>query len=354
MTEGGWVMGKLTFVMLISFFVFTNNAFADKIYLKSGKVLEGKLKENRNPMPWDDWCVGNNDIQVWNNGSGQCIPKSDIEKVEKKFKKPEGIALLANDNNWGEEGNGYKTQLILAGNEYAIGQPMTFHLVMKNIGTDIKWYDNQAISHNALIIKDTNGKEAYYKKGSFQTAGGERPIDTGEIIPLFENRNITNEYVIAKPGKYTIQFRGGNYGMSSDSTFPPSNTIEFEVKAGTSSQDNILISSLLETLPDKKWQLTPRWRRDDETPLGRNPVKGSSIEIVRYAKLKVDVVSMTLWQTDEPSEVSAQQKEGEKKVSEYLGHSPSGQYYYIHIPLKVEEYWPSVREDIIKALNLEK
>lgn len=34
--------------MVIVFSVFTNVALADKIHLKSGKILEGKLKENKN------------------------------------------------------------------------------------------------------------------------------------------------------------------------------------------------------------------------------------------------------------------------------------------------------------------
>ncbi len=305
-------------------------------------------------MSWDDWCIGADDIEFWHKDSGQCILKSDIEKVEKELKEPEGIALLAKDDHWGKEQTGYKTQLIPAGNEYIVGQPMLFHLVMKNAGTDIKWYDHQAISHNALQIKDANGNEAYYKQGSFQTAGSEQPIDTGEIVSLFENRNITREYVITKPGKYTIQFRGGNYGMSIDSTFPPSNIIEFEIRSKGPSQEDILISSLSAVLPKARWQLTPDWNHEDGTPLGRDPVKGFSIGIVRHAKLKVNVVSMTLWQTETPSDISRKQKEGENKVSEYLGYRSSDQYYYAYIPAQAQKYWPTVRSDIITALDLKK
>ena len=145
-------MRTIILVTLIGFLLCTNNTQADKIHLKSGKILEGKLKENKNSMPWDDWCTGENQVELWNNHSGQCLTKSDIDNIEKEYKKPEGIALLAKEDHWGEESNGYRTQLIPASDKYVVGQPMIFHLVLQNVSTMVKWYDDQGLAHPSFNI----------------------------------------------------------------------------------------------------------------------------------------------------------------------------------------------------------
>lgn len=348
-------MQKL-FLIITGFFLLTSNTYADKIYLKSGKVEEGKIRkievDSSDSMTSNIWCKGV--ILESDKGGGRCFSKNDIEKIEKTFKKPEGVALLAKDDKWGEEKYDYKTQLIQVNGEYVVGQSMQFHLVMKNVGEDIKWYDKQSIVHDALTIKDTNGDEVYCKIGSFQTMGGRRPIDTGEIVSLFENRNITNEYVIVKPGKYTIQFRDGIYGTSKDSNFPPSNIIEFEVKPGTPSQFDVFIASLKGIVPEKRWKLSQKWY-NHQSPLGRKPVESIELVFTRHpeSNLKVDLVFIQLWQTDEMAN-EVKQEETKGKMSEYLGKDSNGKYIYINVPENAEKFWPSARKDISLALKLEK
>lgn len=342
---------KAFLIILVIFLSLSNNAFADKIHLKSGQVKEGMLKVRKARISGDNWCTGEDEIEfVWSSLNSECLAKSDIVKVEKEFKEPKGIALLAKDDLWGDELNGYRTQLIPASSEYMVGYPMFFHLVMKNVSIDTKWYDSQGLGHDDLIIKDANGEKVYYKGMPFQTGGSGKPIDPEEIVTLFENRNIAAVYSIMEPGKYAIQFRKGNYGMSEDSTFPASNILEFEVKSGIPGEHDILISALSDILPDGGWQLLP----SQKMPPGVNPAKCVSIFIERQSKSKDDIVAIALWQTNEPSDALAQQKVGGSEVIEYLGHSSSGKHYYAYIPLRAEEYWPSVRNDIVKALDLQK
>ncbi len=206
--------------------------FADKIYLKSGEVVQGKLKKVEKLHAWDDdWCTGQDNIQLWEDLNGRCISESSIERLEKEFRPPEGVALLANDDNWGEPKYGYSTQLIPASKVYTRGEPMLFHLVLKNVSGSLKWYDSQGVRQNTLLIIGPDGKEVNYKRGQVMTAGAEQPIDTGEIVILFENRNIAKEYTITIPGHYTIKFREGDYGLSAESIFHASNIVEFEVTA---------------------------------------------------------------------------------------------------------------------------
>jgi hypothetical protein len=329
------------FIAMIS----QDKVLADKIYLKSGKILEGKLMD-ANKMDW----VDANDIIIWSEKSSPIVPRSDILRVEKEFKKPEGLALLAKDDNWGKPENGYVTQMIAQSDEYAVGKPMKFGLVLKNVSDSLKWYDHQAIKQNTLTIKSEYNNEPYYKVGPFQTAGGPHPIDKGEIITLFENLNITDEYVITKSGKYTIQFRGGNCGIGIDSNFPPSNIIEFEVKPGTPDERDLLISSLIKSFPAIRWHTATSHMNRRDTPSGRKNAEGISVWFLQSLPNTKGGVIVTLWQTKTPAEVNEQGTDS--PVSDYLGKNTSG-YFYITIPTEANVYWPKMKEDIIKALNIE-
>jgi hypothetical protein len=269
-------------------------------------------------------------------------------KDDKLGEPNNGLAKLAKDDKWGEPDNGFITQLIPQNEEYIVGKPMKFGLVLKNISNTAKSYDHQAITHNTLIIKNPENNEPYYKVGCFQTVGGPHPIDKGEIAILFEKRNITNEYVIIKPGQYTIQFRGGIYGMAPDSNFPPSNIIEFEVKPGTPDEHDLLISSLVGILPEKCWQAATVSRYN--APSGRKDAEGISIILIRNAHLISDVIIARLWKTKSPAEIVKQEKDA--KTSEYLGKNDKG-YFYIEIQPKALEYWPKMKEDIIKTLKID-
>jgi len=332
------------------------NALGDKIYLKSGEVVDGKMFEE-DPDPFarataSEFALKEGYVYIWNNHSMQQVLKTDIVNIEKQIKQPEGVALLAKPDLWGREKDGYQTQLIPVTEKFVVGQPMTFSLVMRNTISSLKMYDHQGIGHDSLLIKDPDGKEVYYKASSFQTVGAVKPIDAKEIVRLFEGRDVASEYVITRPGKYTIQFRQGNYGMSRDSTFPASNILKFEVQPGQAKPEDVLITRLMNIVPGHGWQISKGWQSDQlATPSGRNPMKGVNVNLVKHAKLKRDVIYVSLWQMEQPSSA----KEGEKapmpEVSEYLGQNPLG-HFYVSIPAKAEELWPTIRTDLKKTLNL--
>jgi len=341
---------KIMYIILICLGLACNLSHGDKIYLKSGDILTGKIMESR--VSWNparDYCDDPNDIVVWDDGTHRCFPKDEILRVEKEFRKPEGLALSAKENNWGKPDYGYATQLICQSRKFVVGKPMNFGLVLKNVSDSLKWYDHQAISHNSLLIKAPDSNEVYYKKGPFQTLGAAHPIDKGEIVTLFENRNITNEYVITEPGKYRIQFRKGSYGIFIDSTFPASNIIEFEVKRGTSRKEDRILSRLIDILPNKKWQLARISNSSSDRPAGRKKVKNTfSCDLLRIAALKKDVVTIRLWITPKRTKVNKQRKDD--LVSAYLGKTSLGHAYTL-TPQKVEQYWPTAGQDIFNALR---
>jgi len=341
---------KTMYMTLICLVLACNLANGDKIYLKSGDILTGKIMERR--ITWNparNYCDNPYNIVVWDDGSYRCFRKDEILRTEKEFRKPEGLALSATENNWGKSKYGYATQLICQSKKFVAGKPMKFGLVLKNVSDSLKWYDHQGISHNSLFIKAPDANEIYYKKGPFQTGGAEQPIDKGEIVTLFENRNITDEYVITKPGKYSIQFREGNYGASIDSTFPGSNIIEFEVKRGTPRKEDRIISCLIGILPNKRWQLARTQDSSSDGPAGRAKVKNTfSCNLFRIAALKEDVITVRMWLTPKRTKVKKRRKDD--LVSEYLGKTSLG-HAYILAPQNVEEYWPTAGQDIFEALR---
>jgi hypothetical protein len=338
------------YITLICLGLACNVSHGDKIYLQSGDVLTGKIMQSKgNWNPARDYCDNPNKIVVWDDGTYRCISKTEIVRIEREFRKPEGLALSAKEGNWGRPYYGYATQLICQSKKFVVGKPMKFGLVLKNIDNSLKWYDHQAISHNSLMIKDPNANEVYYKKGPFQTSGTDHPIDRGEIVTLFEDRNITDEYLITKPGRYSIQFRGGNYGAAVDSTFPSSNIIKFEVKEGTLPKEDRIISQLIEILPNKKWQLARSSDPSSEAPSGREKVKNTfACSLLRVAGLKKDVVTVRLWIT--PKRTKVKKRREDERVSEYLGKTAYG-HAYILAPQNVEEYWPTAGQDIFNALR---
>jgi hypothetical protein len=184
------------------------------------------------------------------------------------------------------------------------------------------------------MFKSADNNQLYNKRGPYQTQGAPQPIKAGEIVTLFENRDITDEYVIIKPGKHIIQFRG----------IPMSNVIEFEIEPGTPDERDLLVSLLVNILPDSSWRITVPKRYI--APAGR---KGEMILIILSRGHLGDAITVMLWKMKSPADVTERRDE---QPSDYLGKNDSG-YFYIEIPPKALDYWPTIKEDIISALNIE-
>lgn len=375
---------KIKHLILATFFVLLATvSFADKIYLKDGKVLDGKIRESDNYFLPSSMITENpNYVSVWNRGSSQGVLKTDILKVEKELKRPRGAALLAKDEFWGEEKYGYKTQLVPVEKEYVLGQPMRVHILLKNVSNHLKWYDAQGMYNDPLIVKKS-GQEVLYKNPSAQTLGSAQPIDTGEIEIVRENYDIAENYVIDQPGIYTVQLRHNNWGLSLDSTFPFSNIVSIRVQSGKVRSDDEIIRGLTPILPDKEWEISSWGNKDTVLPFGRQNVKGRIFMIAQYGRWKSETIMINLWQTQEPSylwqepqdcqiqvlesKASPAQADAEyfksvfgsvkgcrEDLSEYLGRDSQGRHYYILANATALKKWPTVKMDIAKTLKLNK
>jgi hypothetical protein len=173
------------------------------------------------------------------------MSQGNIFASAEDLNEPQGLAQLAKDDKWGEPNNGLATQLFPQSEEYVIGKPMKFGLVLKNVSDSVKKYNDSSTSFKPLIVKTPDNNYPYDKIGPFSTmVRPDSSIDACEIVILFEDRDITDEYLVIKPGKYTAQFRGGG-GL------PISNIVEFEVKPGKPNERDFLVSLLINILPDE-------------------------------------------------------------------------------------------------------
>ena len=110
---------------------------------------------------------------------------------------------------WGPDRDGLRTRLFPAQEKFAVGGPARFRLKMKNSGDKRLTYDSQGVNVNGSIqVTDPDGKPVRYIGGSFQTAGGPKPIAPGETVVLFDEFDLTDQYLFVKAGFYTLQFRG--------------------------------------------------------------------------------------------------------------------------------------------------
>ena len=69
----------------------------------------------------------------------------------------------------------------------------------------------------------------------------------GNVVYLFDGLDIDSQYLIVKPGRYSVQFRGY--------TAPKSNTVEIDVRPGTLPPIKRIAARLLDVVPSD-WVLS--------------------------------------------------------------------------------------------------
>lgn len=268
-------------------------------------------------------------------------------------------ATSVKKDEWGPIVNGVKTRLVPSNEKYVLGQPMEFRLEMTNVGESTVKYDSQQVKvNNSMLIRGPDGKIALYVDMYHQTIGGPRPLKLGETVTLFDRYNVEEDYYIAKPGRYTVQFRGEE-GFG-DVEIPQSNVVEIELEPGEISASYAVVGRILDVLPNsegwqsRRWTKTGEWElfwhrySTDFTPQGRNRSKCTRIDLVRSATYKDDLVVVGVWVT----EVAVNAEEGFGGIiSEYLGASRWG-HVYVLAPSEAEEHWTDVRQKISQALGI--
>ncbi len=134
--------------------------------------------------------------------------------------------------------------------EFVIGRPMLLSLEIKNEGTDPVACGRISVAVNdPMLVTGPDGETISYVDTGYQTAGGIDVILPGEAIVLADQYDVTSQYRIIRPGRYTFQFRGTHPGGK------PSNVLEVDVKPGPLSGMEQIVERLLPVLP-AGWKFT--------------------------------------------------------------------------------------------------
>jgi len=291
------------------------------------------------------------------------------DKIETEYKKSDKVTILLDEDKWGEEKNGFRTQIVPIGEEFVIGKPMNFAVVIQNTSDELKKRTPlPERKHSYLVIKEPNNKEVLNKSETVSIIYPNiiYPIESREHQYLIKKIDITNEYVIINPGKHTIQFSGyKDKGM--ENPVPDSNVLIFDVKDGNRSPEDIqhdILSRLMSVKSEKR--CAPfSWQQEDHiSKNGNKLILWTSLCFDENFPFQFRVPPMEqaterdiliqLWQSGNAVDVADL---GDKKIfekREYLGKGLHDQHFYIHIPNKVKKTWLSARKDIIFALHLEK
>lgn len=220
---------------------------------------------------------------------------------------------------------GVQSRLSLVTARPQVGQPLRVRLELKNVGSvPIRYDSQQAEVNGSLSVTGPDGKPAPYIATSFQTMGSAKNIQPGDTKTIFSTFNVTEQYLLEKPGKYAIKFvgRGG---------IPESNLLAVEVAAGK--------------LSDMDWVLVAM---RDIAPNGWRAVRyGDSISFLNTpTRLKADAVSVTVYFTKDKNSGNEQLQVQPKYLGEFrMGHA------WLQTSADANDRWPDHDKTIEEKLK---
>jgi hypothetical protein len=288
---------------------------------------------------------------------------------------------------------GLRTRLVPLAKQFTLGQPMKFRLELKNFGPTAVHYDSQAVAGNSsLVVRDPQGQLVPYIGGSFQT-GNFIPLPSlapGKTVVLFDGLDLASQYLLVRPGKYTVQFRGISdeaeakaeeqsrrrrsevgakfFGEKMDwrewdgALIPTSNSAGIDVQPGAVPPVKRIAARLLDVLP-KEWMMSvhgyvgetncsPAW---ETTPPGWQAGRPmSSVTLACSVTGYIDdTVQAGLWIADGKLLWTGKVDEPGQRAAVYLGKCPEG-HIYADLPSHPEAKaakWPSLEKDLQRALQ---
>ncbi|MCK4293544.1 MAG: hypothetical protein KAY65_10135 [Planctomycetes bacterium] len=191
-----------------------------------------------------------------------------------------------------------------------------------------------------MLIVGPDGENIEYVDTSYQTAVRHEVILPGETITLADEYDVTSQYGIAKPGRYTFQFKGG-----SGWNIKRSNTVKVKVKPGKLPAADSIYSKILSVLP-QGWTATRRLL----------PIDPLFPEIV-HRPILVHLVGKRSGKQIYSGITVVIAEDGSSLMPGLLNElRPWGKCRWGDVYVGVrnaELLWPDYREQIVKALDIE-
>jgi len=250
-----------------------------------------------------------------------------------------------------------RSQLVLLDADPAVGGPLRIRLELVNDSDTPMLYDAQGCSsNNSFDVRGPAGESVRFIDGPRSTGGSYHDLAPRSAVTLIEKADLTGQYLVSKPGRYTIRFRGyirivdaarhsrirkevenddkaDYFGMLQaieSSVEEPSNTVTVEVRPGTVPEKYVVAEKLLPALPPR-WEFAVNWwpprTEDPEYTLFRpDRKKGDSVIVLR--------VSLGPPLKDE------------RRAGEWAGKS-----VYVRSSADDEKAWPGHDRRLVEILN---
>jgi hypothetical protein len=256
---------------------------------------------------------------------------------------------------WGVMRQGVKTRVSCLDNDLMIGKPVRLKLELMNAGDTTIEYHSLTMNDPMRII-DPNGNEVPCIVRATQWVTSNLPLRPNEVGILLSNFDANTEYVLAKSGKYTIQFRGEPRGdflqIFKDFPLPESNTLTVELKPGEPSPQTKLAKKLLAIVPGG-WRLERVWAhslpRSDGSQLfaiGAEMMRIERPETKQQGSPQVNLLLLEERREGLDTKFVASHLDN----SEYLGKSSLG-YVYLS-SYEADALWPNAKDQVRQALGI--
>jgi hypothetical protein len=243
---------------------------------------------------------------------------------------------------WGEPKDGLRTRVTADKQVFPAGEPIPMRLEIENVGDQVKEFEVPPAPHyGTLSVLDQAGKEIPFLVGLAQNLVPTQKIQPGKSRPL-KSFDLAEAYYLRKPGRYTVHATGEI----------PSAAFEFEVTTNPAADaDGDPIGRLL-PLVKKDWWLGGGSSKPSKMQPGKNHQETTGrfmTFLYNPTGNKLDNGVVWLWLADEPA---AQKPDDQTHwpASEDLGKVSRWQVY-IAVDAAAQKAWPTVKEDIIKALK---
>jgi len=274
-------------------------------------------------------------------------------EVVPKTARPQVPDSQVADVAWGEEQDGLRTRIRSGRNKFYVGQPIPVTVELMNASEEVKRYHvPHVLADGGVVIIHEGGEYVPYIGGSFQINNPERELNPGETH-LLDSLDLGAYYYLGRPGRYVAYFPGGK---TFDTETPKSNTFGFQIVVDpTAVRAPAPIARLLPLIEDR-WQISARPSMSRlMRPSGEwGRVPGRRIGLWhRLPGGKWDAAFFTIWLADEPAPIEPwMRREGDPSSAEYLG-KVARWHVYLLARGEALERWPTVKEDIRRALAAE-
>lgn len=149
-----------------------------------------------------------------------------------------------------------------------LGVPIKVSVSVTNEGPQEVEVDRSATAFDCFEVIDSDGRVLPYVGFDGQIMIKRTRVQSSSTVMIAEALDLTDKYLVQKPGKYSVRLARGASGL------PSSRAITVDVAPGQLSVFDELAARLIPVCP-KDWHIA-KDRRGEVAPFGRTPVVGQA------------------------------------------------------------------------------